>query len=81
MLRHLKKGLELCATVYYFIIMPKKLIVETKVYAVRLPVKLLHLLKKVASTQYRSVNAQIQMAVEDWLVAHGHMKDSERRKL
>lgn len=55
--------------------------VETKVHAVRLPVHLLHLLRIIASKEYRSLNAQIQMMLEDWLVERKHMRKDERRKL
>lgn len=53
----------------------------TKVQTVRLPMSLIHLMKKIASSEYRSLNAQIQMMLEDWLVRKKYMKPSERRKL
>lgn len=53
---------------------------ETKVQTVRLPLTLLKLIKQLGQANYRALNAQFQMMLEDWLVERGHMKDSERRK-
>ncbi len=52
----------------------------TKVQTVRLPLTLLKLMKQLGQVDYRALNAQIQMMLEDWLIERGHMKDSQRRK-
>lgn len=57
---------------------PKK--PETKVQSVRLPLSLIKLIKQLGQANYRALNAQFQMMLEDWLVERGHMKESERRK-
>lgn len=61
-------------------VMGRKKREETKVHGIRLPVRLWEVLRKISKKEYRSLNAQIWKIVEDWLVSHKHMKDSDRTR-
>lgn len=54
--------------------------VKTKVHAVRLPVHILDMLRQLANEEYRTLNDQILMFLEDGLVKTGWLKEEERRK-
>ena len=51
------------------------------VRSVRLSNKVWERLQAAADRSYRTLNSQVARIIEDWLVDHGIMKDSERSKL
>ena len=50
--------------------MNKKKKEPTKVYGFRLPVGLLKKLSKIATEEYRSLNAQVLKILADWIIKH-----------
>lgn len=46
----------------------------------RLPIRLWNLLEEAALKDYRSVNMQLRMLIEDYLVSRGLMEDEDRRR-
>jgi len=61
--------------------MAKKNTEEYIVRSIRMPSRLWNQLKKLANKGYRPLNSQIIRVLEDWLVDHGYMDDSDRVKL
>ncbi|MFC1746843.1 Arc family DNA-binding protein [Candidatus Neomarinimicrobiota bacterium] len=60
--------------------MNKKITPESTVHAIRIPIQTLERLRALANDQYRSLNDQMLMFLEDGLVKAGRLKESERRK-
>ncbi len=52
----------------------------TKIQTFRFPVRIIKLLRSVASEGKRSLNAQVWIILEDWLEERGHLKESDRRR-
>jgi len=50
------------------------------VRSVRVPEKIWSLLKRISSSGYRPVNSQLIKVLEDWLVEHGYISNSDRSK-
>ena len=50
------------------------------VRSVRVPKKIWSLLKRISSSGYRPVNSQLIKVLEDWLVEHGYISNSDRSK-
>ena len=50
------------------------------VRSIRIPEKIWSLLKRISSSGYRPVNSQLIKVLEDWLVEHEYMSNSERSK-
>ena len=63
------------------LLMVKNKTEEYIVRSIRMPARLWDQLKKIANKGYRPLNSQIIRALEDWLVDHGYMDDSDRVKL
>ena len=57
-----------------------KSIIKQSIKSIRLPDKIWSMLKKNADKNYRSLNSQLLKIIEDWLVDHDYIKDSERTK-
>tara|TARA_Y100000748_G_C15078847_1_gene325582 strand:- start:256 stop:441 length:186 start_codon:yes stop_codon:yes gene_type:complete len=57
-----------------------KNIIKQSIKSIRLPDKIWSMLKKNADKNYRSLNSQLLKIIEDWLVDHDYIKDSERTK-
>ncbi|MFQ6674363.1 MAG: hypothetical protein ACE5GH_06225 [Fidelibacterota bacterium] len=51
------------------------------VRSIRLSNRVWEKLQKAADRSYRTLNSQVARVIEDWLVEHGIMEDSERSKL
>ena len=53
---------------------------ESRNRSIRLPVRLWEILLDLANREYRSLNAQVWMMLEDWLVERGNLKEEDRRR-
>lgn len=53
---------------------------ETILQTIRLPVRLLKMIRELGTRKNRSLNAQIWIILEDWLVEQGLLKNEERRR-
>jgi len=53
---------------------------ESRNRSIRLPVRLWEILLDLANKEYRSLNAQVWMMLEDWLVERGNLKEEDRRR-
>ena len=61
--------------------MQRKKTPEMSVRSIRLSNRVWEKLQKAADRSYRTLNSQVARVIEDWLVEHGIMEDSDRSKL
>jgi predicted transcriptional regulator len=47
------------------------------VIAIRMPEKVKEALERVAKKERRTISNLARIAIEDWLIEHGHLKKSE----
>ena len=57
-----------------------KNIKKQSIKSIRLPDVIWIMLKKIANKNYRSLNSQLLKIIEDWLVEHDFISDSDRTK-
>ena len=60
--------------------MAKKNTPEMSVHSIRLSNKVWTNLRELGDRGYRTLNSQVTRIIEDWLVEHCHMEDSDRSR-
>ncbi len=60
--------------------MVKKCTEGQSIKSIRLPNKIWNLLKRTSARKYRTMNSQILMIIEDWLVEHSYIDESDRTR-
>jgi hypothetical protein len=61
-------------------VMVKKNSESQSIKSIRLPDKIWNLLKRTSARRYRTMNSQILMIIEDWLVEHGYIEEVDRTR-